>query len=80
MIWITMDEKLTRRQDGRPYWLGTNADQQRLRPEGGTIAVMYQFREKQDGGTCQINSSMASPKNVYKKLRFIRIANSRAVN
>ena len=46
MIWITMDEKLTRRQDGRPYWLGTNADQQRLRQEGGKIAVMYQFRKK----------------------------------
>ena len=46
MIWITMDEKLTHRQDGRSYWVGTNAGQQRLRQEGGKIAVLYQFRKK----------------------------------
>ena len=68
MTWITMDEKLTHRQDARPYWVGINAAQQRLRQEGGKIAVLYQFRKKQHAGTCQIKSNMASPKNVYKKL------------
>ena len=39
MMWITTDEKLTHRQDARPYWVGTNAAQQRLRQEEGKIAV-----------------------------------------
>ena len=40
MTWVTMDEKLTRGQDARPYWVGTNAAQQRLRQKGGNIAVV----------------------------------------
>ena len=55
MIWITMDEKLTHRQDARPYWVGTNAAQQRLRQEGGKIAVLYLFRKNRMEGPVRLS-------------------------